>query len=178
MTSTAPKPPRHLLTLDDWSADEITRVLTLADDFKRKAKFGERPPLLAGKVLAQIYDKPSLRTRVSFEAAMARLGGFEALGPVASVADLLYVRLREREFYEERLAHGGGRTGEPQSGDDLAGAALGSFKRLVAAYRAPDKTYPSRARPFLAGDYTGHYDHLARAREWSVAAAPEEGDAP
>lgn len=119
-----------------------------------------------------------LAPQLPLEAAMARLGGFEALGPVASVADLLYVRLREREFYEERLAHGGGRTGEPQSGDDLAGAALGSFKRLVAAYRAPDKTYPSRARPFLAGDYTGPYDHLARAREWSVAAVPEEGDAP
>src|SRR5690606_28436531 len=73
--STTPKPPRHLLSLDDWTPDEIARVLSLADGFKRKAKLGERPPLLAGKVLAQIYDKPSLRTRVSFEAAMARLGG-------------------------------------------------------------------------------------------------------
>ncbi|MGC1274235.1 MAG: ornithine carbamoyltransferase [Planctomycetaceae bacterium] len=73
--STTPKPPRHLLSLDDWTADEITQVLALADELKRKAKFGERPLLLPGKVLAQIYDKPSLRTRVSFEAAMARLGG-------------------------------------------------------------------------------------------------------
>lgn len=76
MTNTATlRPPRHLLTLDDWTADEIEQVLALANDLKRKAKFGERPPLLAGKMLAQVYDKPSLRTRVSFEAAMARLGG-------------------------------------------------------------------------------------------------------
>ncbi|KTR04487.1 hypothetical protein NS365_14945 [Aureimonas ureilytica] len=118
-----------------------------------------------------------LAPQLPLEAAMARLGGFEALGPVSSVADLLYVRLREREFYDERLAHGGGRTGEPQSGDDLATAALASFRRLVAAYRAADKTYPSRTRPFLAGDTSGPYDHLARAREWSVAGPAEEGEA-
>jgi ornithine carbamoyltransferase len=70
-----PKPIRHLLTLDTWTADEIEQVLSLSHELKRKAKFGERPPQLAGKMLAQIYDKPSLRTRVSFEAAMACLGG-------------------------------------------------------------------------------------------------------
>ncbi|WP_062112605.1 double-strand break repair protein AddB [Aureimonas sp. AU40] len=118
-----------------------------------------------------------LAPQLPLEAAMARLGAFEALGPVSSVADLLYVRLREREFYEERLAHSGGRTGEPQSGDDLATAALASLRRLIAAYRSADKTYPSRARPFLAGDTSGPYDHLARAKEWSVAGTAEEGEA-
>lgn len=70
-----PYTPRHLLTLDDWSTDEIEQVLSLATDLKHEAQRGERPPRLAQRMLCQIYDKPSLRTRVSFEAAMARLGG-------------------------------------------------------------------------------------------------------
>ena len=117
MSSSAPKPPRHLLTLDDWTADEITHVLTLADELKRKAKYGERPPLLAGKVLAQIYDKPSLRTRVSFEAAMARLGGSstfmtsqdaglngrESLPDVATVLGRLVDAIVVRTFSQQRI---------------------------------------------------------------------------
>ena len=75
MLLATPKPIRHLLTLDSWTPDEIEQVLSLSNELKRKGTLGERPPHLAGKMLAQIYDKPSLRTRVSFEAAMARLGG-------------------------------------------------------------------------------------------------------
>lgn len=118
MSSSTPKPPRHLLTLDDWTEDEITHVLSLAHELKRKAKFGERPPLLAGKVLAQIYDKPSLRTRVSFEAAMARLGGSstfmtsqdaglngrESLPDVATVLGRLVDAIVVRTFSQQRIA--------------------------------------------------------------------------
>lgn len=121
--SHAPGPPRHLLTLDDWSADEITRVLALAENLKRKAARGERPPLLAGRFLAQVYDKPSLRTRVSFEAAMARLGGAsafmtskeagltgrEALPDVAAVlgrlADAIVIRTFSQKLIEDVAAH-------------------------------------------------------------------------
>ncbi|WP_244631201.1 double-strand break repair protein AddB [Aureimonas sp. ME7] len=116
-----------------------------------------------------------LSPQLPLEGAMARLGGFEGLGRVGTVRDLVYVRLRERDFYEERLAHGGGRTGEPQTGDDLSDGALGAFRRLAAAYRVPTRGYLSRARPFLAGDFSGPYDHLARAREWAVAGVGEEG---
>ncbi|MBA3314403.1 MAG: ornithine carbamoyltransferase [Planctomycetota bacterium] len=124
MTSSAtPKPPRHLLTLDDWTADEIEQVLALARDLKRKAKFGERPPLLAGKMLAQVYDKPSLRTRVSFEAAMARLGGSstfmtskeagllgrESLPDVAAVlgrmVDAIVIRTFSQQLIEDVAAY-------------------------------------------------------------------------
>src|SRR5690606_19995493 len=98
--------------------DEITHVLSLAHELKRKAKFGERPPLLAGKVLAQIYDKPSLRTRVSFEAAMARLGGSstfmtsqyaglngrESLPDVATVLGRLVDAIVVRTFSQQRIA--------------------------------------------------------------------------
>ncbi|RIY00741.1 double-strand break repair protein AddB [Aureimonas flava] len=118
-----------------------------------------------------------LSPQLPLEGAMARLGGFDGLAPVASVRDLLYVRLRERDFYEERLAHDGGRTGEPQSGDDLSDAALAAFRALAAAYRDPGWGYLSRARPFQAGDFAGPYDHLARAREWTAAGAGEDEEA-
>ncbi|QDT37646.1 ornithine carbamoyltransferase [Stratiformator vulcanicus] len=66
---------KHLLTLFDWSPDEITETIALADDLKKQCGNGIRPQMLTGQVLAQVYDKPSLRTRVSFETAMLQLGG-------------------------------------------------------------------------------------------------------
>ena len=66
---------RHLLTLQDWSADEILQTLSLALQLKAKQKAGEPHPLLAGKSLAMIFTKSSTRTRVSFEVGMQQLGG-------------------------------------------------------------------------------------------------------
>ncbi len=66
---------RHLLTLLDISPDEIQEILRLAADLKAKFMQGIREPLLIGRVLGLLFSKPSLRTRVSFEAAMAQLGG-------------------------------------------------------------------------------------------------------
>jgi ornithine carbamoyltransferase len=63
---------RHILDLLDWSADEI---LSLLADAKRLKTSGPRNPVLLGRVLGMIFEKPSLRTRVSFETAMAQLGG-------------------------------------------------------------------------------------------------------
>ncbi len=50
-------------------------ILKRAAELKALFKKGERPPLLQGRVLAQLFEKPSLRTRNSFEAAMIHLGG-------------------------------------------------------------------------------------------------------
>jgi ornithine carbamoyltransferase len=66
---------RHFLSLIDLSANELTHLLDEAARLKADAKRGIRPPLLAGRVLGMIFEKPSLRTRASFEAAMAHLGG-------------------------------------------------------------------------------------------------------
>src|SRR5438876_8941681 len=66
---------RHFLTLLELSADELKRLLTEAARLKAGLQRGERPPLLAGRVLGLVFEKPSLRTRASFEAAMAQLGG-------------------------------------------------------------------------------------------------------
>jgi ornithine carbamoyltransferase len=66
---------RHLLTLADVSATEIQRIFSITADLKTKFKQGLREALLPGRVLALLFEKQSLRTRVSFEAGITHLGG-------------------------------------------------------------------------------------------------------
>lgn len=66
---------RHLLTLADLTTAEIERIFTITEDLKSKYERGLREPLLPGRVMALLFEKPSLRTRVSFEAGMTHLGG-------------------------------------------------------------------------------------------------------
>jgi ornithine carbamoyltransferase len=66
---------RHFLELSDLSADELEYLLGEAARLKAEHLGGRRPPLFAGRVLGLIFEKPSLRTRASFESAMAHLGG-------------------------------------------------------------------------------------------------------
>src|SRR5215213_1829754 len=68
---------RHFLDLSDFSGAEIRSLLRIGSEIKAKRRRGEiaadRP--LAGKVLAMVFDKPSTRTRVSFDVGMRELGG-------------------------------------------------------------------------------------------------------
>ncbi|MBW3596091.1 MAG: ornithine carbamoyltransferase [Planctomycetes bacterium] len=66
---------RHVLTLLELSAAEIDRIFIIAEDLKAKFEKGLREPILPGRVMALLFEKPSLRTRVSFESCMAHLGG-------------------------------------------------------------------------------------------------------
>jgi ornithine carbamoyltransferase len=66
---------RHLLTLLELTTDEIKRIFALSKELKDKFQEGFREPVLPGRVQALLFEKPSLRTRVSFETAMAHLGG-------------------------------------------------------------------------------------------------------
>lgn len=66
---------RHLLTLFDLSPEELKTILKTATALKQLLKRGERPAILAGQTLALLFEKPSLRTRVSFQAGMVQLGG-------------------------------------------------------------------------------------------------------
>lgn len=66
---------RDLLTIRDLTPDEILGLISRARRFKDQWSRGTLQPTLSGKVLGLIFDKPSTRTRVSFEAAMFRLGG-------------------------------------------------------------------------------------------------------
>ncbi len=66
---------RHLITLSDLKSAEIERIFAITEDLKAKYENGLREPLLPGRVMALLFEKPSLRTRVSFEAGIAHLGG-------------------------------------------------------------------------------------------------------
>lgn len=66
---------KHLLSLYDWSAEEILETLDLADQLKEDKKAGREYPYLKGKTLGMIFTKSSTRTRVSFEVGMYQLGG-------------------------------------------------------------------------------------------------------
>jgi ornithine carbamoyltransferase len=86
---------RHLLTLDDVTAKDVQDLLALTASLKAKRAAGTAHALLAGKTLALVFEKPSLRTRVTFEAGMTQLGGHAVyLAP----AD---IRLGERETVQD-----------------------------------------------------------------------------
>src|SRR5947209_3147525 len=89
---------RHLITVTDLSTTEIERIFAITEDLKTKFTQGLREPLLPGRVMALLFEKPSLRTRVSFEAGMINLGGQSLLlgddtgfGSRESVADFARV---------------------------------------------------------------------------------------
>ena len=73
---------RDVLTLRDLTRGDLEEVLSLAATLKRERGNGRRRPLLAGKKLALVFQKPSLRTRATFDIGMTELGGSALfLGP-------------------------------------------------------------------------------------------------
>jgi len=82
---------RDFLALADLSTEELHEILALAARLKRELKSGQRTPLVAGKTLAMIFEKPSLRTRVTFQVGMTQLGGYAVYLPPSDI------RLGERE---------------------------------------------------------------------------------
>uniref|UniRef100_UPI0025F7DA37 PD-(D/E)XK nuclease family protein n=1 Tax=uncultured Paracoccus sp. TaxID=189685 RepID=UPI0025F7DA37 len=94
------------------------------------------------------------------EAAMARRGGFDALGPV-DVAGLRYIQLG-----------GEGETHPRDYSPALEEENWAGFGRLIAAYLAGDTGFTSMRAPEQTS-YAGDYDHLARFGEWSLADAPQ-----
>lgn len=76
---------RSFTRVADWSAEELLQVLDLADELKRKQQGREEHRLLPGRTLGMIFQKPSTRTRVSFEVGIYQLGG---TGLYLSAADL------------------------------------------------------------------------------------------
>jgi len=93
------RPARHFLSLFDASADEAQDLLDRTLRLKAGELNDHRTSLMLGRTLGLLFEKPSLRTRVSFEAAMARLGGNSiflrgkdvGLGVRESVADFARV---------------------------------------------------------------------------------------
>ena len=72
----------HFTDIDDLTRDELADVLTRAEDLKERLSRGKAHPELAGDSMAMIFEKPSTRTRISFETGMTQLGGHALfLGP-------------------------------------------------------------------------------------------------
>src|SRR5260221_2875392 len=66
----------HFISIADHSTEELKHLLDVAGRLKKQLKeTGRNDPVLAGKTLAMVFEKPSLRTRVSFAVAMTQLGG-------------------------------------------------------------------------------------------------------
>jgi ornithine carbamoyltransferase len=76
---------RSFTRVADWSTAELLGVLDLADELKRLQEAREEHHLLAGRTLGMIFQKPSTRTRVSFEVGIYQLGG---MGLYLSAGDL------------------------------------------------------------------------------------------
>jgi ornithine carbamoyltransferase len=66
---------KNFLSINDCSAEELCELLRESAELKKLYKSGGRDVCLAGKVLAMLFEKPSLRTRISFHVAMTDLGG-------------------------------------------------------------------------------------------------------
>jgi len=113
---------RHLITLSDVSAEEMGRIFALSEDLKTKYAAGVREPLLPGRVMVLLFEKQSLRTRVSFQAGMAHLGGTSMmLGEdagfgqrervddftrvLSSYVDVIVIRSKKHETVESLVQH-------------------------------------------------------------------------
>jgi ornithine carbamoyltransferase len=116
---------RHLNSLIELSRADVEAIFALTQSLKDRWKRGERPQRLTGRVMTQLFEKPSLRTRVSFEAAMlqlggssiflsaleAGLGGREAVRDVARVLggynDVIVLRTFSQQLIDQFIEHSG-----------------------------------------------------------------------
>ena len=105
--------PRHFLDLKDHSSETLRTIIDDARSIKeervKSGRMGYQP--LAGKMLAMIFDKPSTRTRISFDVGMRELGGETLylsgaelqLGRGESIACLLYTSPSPRDLSTSRM---------------------------------------------------------------------------
>lgn len=109
---------KHFLTIDDYSTDELKHILKIARELRNQRDTGApNEPLLNNQTLAMFFEKPSLRTRVSFQQAMIELGGQaiyltnqevglgerESAGDVARVLSGMVHGLMARVFEHKKL---------------------------------------------------------------------------
>jgi ornithine carbamoyltransferase len=115
--------PRHFLTLNDLSRDELLAVLRRASELKQLQRTGTPHVSLSGKVMAMIFAKASTRTRVSFEAGMTQLGGSamflsssatqmgrgepieDTARVISSMVDIVMIRTFDHEDIQTFAAH-------------------------------------------------------------------------
>ncbi len=113
---------RHLITLDTWTAEQVTAVIKLAHNMKRNP--GDCRDSVSQKTLVMIFEKPSLRTRVSFETGFWQMGGHaiyydtstspmgagkesihDTIKVLSRYADIVMARVFEHKHLEEMVEH-------------------------------------------------------------------------
>jgi ornithine carbamoyltransferase len=117
-------PPRHFLTGEELSPDELTRLLARAAELKEGRRAGIARDALAGRTVALFFERPSTRTRISFQVGVAELGAHPLplrgdelqLGRGESIADTARVLSR----YVDGIVI---RSGSHETVAELAGAA-------------------------------------------------------
>jgi ornithine carbamoyltransferase len=147
---------RHFLEIADWSASELDQLLRLAVQLKLEWQSGGNRPVLSGKVLGMIFQKPSLRTRVSFDVAMLHLGGHAlylspseiGLGQRESIADVARVLSSMTQGIMARVF-------DPAHITELA-----RWSKVPVINGLSDRSHPCQAMADLLTLYE-HFGHLA-----------------
>jgi len=116
---------RDLVSINNLSLDNVREILQISRDLKDRLARGDRPRLLDGRVLAMIFEKPSLRTRVTFEVGIYQLGGqavvlaqnhiglgtrescYDVAKNLERWVDLIAIRTFGQDIVEELATHAG-----------------------------------------------------------------------
>lgn len=152
---------RDFTAITDFSAEEIHAIFALARELKAKTKRREEHHLLKGKTLGMIFQKPSNRTRVSFEVGMFQLGGHAlylgpseiGLGKRESTADVARVLSRYVDGIMARVfGH--------QFILDLA-----AYSSVPVINGLSDRLHPCQ----IMGDMLTIIEHKGKAENWTIA---------
>lgn len=146
---------KHFLDLASWETSDLKQILDTAVYLKQEWRVGGNRPILAGKVLGMVFQKPSLRTRVSFEVAMKHLGGDAimlgpseiGLGKRESIPDVARVLSSYVDMIMARVF------------DHAHVTELAEWSRVPVINGLSDDTHPCQAMADLLTIYE-HYGHL------------------
>ncbi|MCA9915676.1 MAG: ornithine carbamoyltransferase, partial [Anaerolineae bacterium] len=146
---------KHFLDLASWKTSDLKQILDTAIYLKQEWRAGGNRPMLAGKILGMVFQKPSLRTRVSFEVAMKHLGGDAImLGPSEigllkreSIADVARVLSSYVDMIMARVF------------DHAHVTELAQWSRVPVINGLSDDTHPCQAMADILTIYE-HYGHL------------------
>jgi len=146
---------KHFLDLASWETSALWRILETAVYLKQEWRVGGNRPVLAGKILGMVFQKPSLRTRVSFEVAMKHMGGDAimlgpseiGLGKRESIPDVARVLSSYVDGIMARVF------------DHAHVVELAQWSRVPVINGLSDDTHPCQAMADMLTIYE-HYGHL------------------
>src|SRR6186713_2547086 len=139
--------PKHFLDLDQVDPKTLRQILDHGKAMKKARSNGGHDKPLDGKTLAMIFEKPSTRTRVSFEVGMRELGGGETIADTARVLSRYVDIIMMRTTVEEKLLE------------------MAKYATVPVINGLTDKTHPCQ----LMADVMTYEEHRGAIRGKSVA---------